>query len=483
MSKKFKSDNAEIKFPQFTSMTDYYKNLVKAFLKYYSMNKPDGENLAHKPAIIPADGNDICNYVARYNIANFQIQAILKMDGRLDFNRLVKAVRLSVEAEPVFGCQFIKSTKPYWKPFNNIDEINFCSLEETDNPDDAIQRFLESPLDMDKDPVVKIKLIRSKKYDTLGLKINHISCDGAGAKEYILLLSDIYSRIGRGPFLPKPSIRDKKDHKKLLTAFTERKSGKPWSIMEQIPVPAWNFPWKNMKTGGARYAISRLPYGHLDLMKSYAKIRGATINDLLLTAVFRAMFEISKPPYGVPMDIPVTIDLRKYLPKNRAEAIRNLSGGIVVKIARKMNEPFEGTLSRVMSQTKKMRNGHPDIMNLIWVDYIEKMNFHQICAYYEAVSQVIDMMSQNPFFVIDKCSPVLSNLGLVSKSLIKFGENAVTDAYIIPPAVRAPGILLIVNTYNGIITFGVGYYEPSVRKSDMENLLNKIRDELMTGCR
>ncbi len=77
----------------------------------------------------------------------------------------------------------------------------------------------------------------------------------------------------------------------------------------------------------------------------------------------------------------------------------------------------------------------------------------------------------------------MSNFGFISKSLIKFGDNVVTDAYIAPPIVRAPGIILVASTYNGIITLGAGYYEPSVRKADMERLLNTIRDELVRGCR
>jgi NRPS condensation-like uncharacterized protein len=358
-------------------------------------------------------------------------------------------------------------------------------MEKTDNPDEAIQRFLGSPLDMDKDPMVKIKLIRSKEYDTLGFKINHVCCDGAGAKEYILLLSDIYSRINHSEdgFIPKQSIRDKKDHERLLSALTEKSPGTSWGIMNQMSFTAWNFPWRNTRMGSTRFVVSRLPYGHVDVMRDYAKARGATINDLLLTAVYRAMFEISKPPYGVPMDIPITVDLRRYLPENNAGAIRNLTGGIVTRMARKKNEPFEGTLSRVLSVTNKIRKGHPSIGNLKWIEFIEMMNFYQICDYFKAASQAIEMASQSPFNVINMCSPTLSNFGVFSKSLIRFGDSIATDTYVIPPVVRAPGILLAASTYNGIFTLSVGYYEPSVRKAYMERLLNKIRDELVAGCK
>jgi len=436
------------------------------------------------PATIPVNAYDICNSIARYDLASSQIQAIMKLDGRLNFNKLVRAVRLSVDAEPVLGCRIIESDPPYWKRFDDLDNIKFCSIEETENSDETVQRFLESPMDMGNNPMVMVKLIRSSTCDTLGLKINHVCCDGAGAKEYIQLLSDIYSCINKDDnvFVPSPSMYSWKDHERLLSVLSQYDPNTEWGPLTQIPLTTWKFPWKNFRTGNLGIAVCRLPFGHLDILSKYAKTRGASINDLLLTAVFRAMFEIDNPPYGVPMDIPITIDLRKYLPNNKAEAIRNFSSGVILRIDRKANELFEGTLSRVMALTKDIKNRHPSFTNAKGLEVIEKISFHQICSFFKILSQIMNLVSQNPFITIDRCSPIFSNVGLISKSLLKFGENTVTDAYILPPTVRAPGMLLAASSYNGIITLAVGYYKPSVRKSDMEGLLNKIKDELVQGC-
>jgi NRPS condensation-like uncharacterized protein len=408
----------------------------------------------------------------------------MKLDGRLAFDKLVRAVRLSVDAEPVLGCRFIKSDPPYWQRYDDLDNIKFCSIEETDNSDEAVQRFLESPMDMDNDPMIMLRLIRSETYDTLGFKINHLCSDGAGAKQYIQLLSDIYSRIDGedNVFVPNPSKRSRDDHDRLVCALSKYTLKTSFTPLQQLPLTTWKFPWKSMRTGSTGFAVSRLPFGYLDILNNYAKTRGATINDLIQTAIFRAMFEIAKPPYGIPMDIPITIDLRKYLPEHKAEAIRNLSGGVTLRICRKANELFEGTLARVMAETKEMRNRHPGLENAIKVECIENMNFNKVCTFFKALSQVVEVASRNPLIVLNRCSPSFSNIGFISKSPIKFGENTVTDAYAIPPAIRTPGMLLVAGTYNGIITLSVGYYKPSVQKSDMEGLLNKIRDELVEGC-
>ena len=88
------------------------KKVLKTVFKYTITNKPVLED---SPDIMPAFAHDYGNYVARYGMGNFQIQAVLRLDGRLDYNKLARAVRLSVDIEPVLGCRFIEHAPPYWK--------------------------------------------------------------------------------------------------------------------------------------------------------------------------------------------------------------------------------------------------------------------------------------------------------------------------------------------------------------------------------
>lgn len=452
------------------------KFINKSFSKYTNMNKPvleDGSD------IMPAFAHDYGNYVARYGMGNFQIQLVMKLDGRIDFDKLSGAVRLSVDEEPVLGCRFIEHAPPYWKRMENIDHITFCSMEETDNIEEAVHRFLESPLDMDLDPMVKVKLIRSEQYDTLCIKLNHTCCDGAGAKEYIHLLSRIYSSMDceNSSYVPKPSIRDNEDHIKAFNNLGIKHPEMDNSMVES-PRTVWPFRWKSVgQKDITPFVVCKLPYGQLDALSKYGKERGATINDLILTAFYRAMFKISKPPYHVPMDIGLTVDLRRYLLDNKASAIRNFSGGIVLRIARLKDESFEGTLSRVVSLMNRKKSKNPGYQCATGAERAEMMSFHQFLAFSKFMSKASDAILKKCYY----CSPGLSNLGLISKTLIKFGDHVVTEAYIIPPVIRMPGIMLVASSYNGILTLAAGYYKGSVSKGNFEKLLNKIKSELIEG--
>jgi len=466
------------------NMMNYYKNYSMALKKFADTNQSCGKNTQDSRDILPASGHDICNYLERYSMSTSQIQVIMKLDGRLDFDKLKRAVRLSVDAEPVLGCRFVEADPPYWKRLDNLDEITFCSLEETNNSDEAVMNFLKSPLGMDNDPMVKVQVLRSEQYDMLGVKVNHACCDGAGTKEYIQLLSYIYSCIDQedGIFIPEPKIDSMEDQYRLFKEVSMTCPEVRWNPLLDTPKTMWAFPWIQRGGDSISFALCRLPQGSLGSIYQYGKSREATVNDLILTAFYRTMFKISKPIYGVPMDISSTVDLRRYLPVHKTQNIRNLSGGFITRIDRIMNESFEGTLFRVMNATRKIKDRITGVNNAMGEEYAENTSFTYFHNYFERMSQTSEISAKCPTFIGNVCFPGLSNLEYISKALISFGKNVVTDAYIIPPVIRAPGFLLLASSYNGILTMSIGYCKASISQRDMNHLLNTIKNELMRGC-
>jgi len=467
------------------NVTNYYKGYTQMLAKFMNPYNLSSQNLKDKTGTFPANGHDIYNYVARYSMSNLHIQVIMKLDGRLDFDKLKRAVSLSVDAEPVLKCRFIEDDPPYWKPLENIGIINFCSMEETDDIEGATQNFIQRPIDIDNDPMVSVKLIRSQQFDVLALKINHACCDGVGALEYIQLLANIYADIDQenGTFIPVPRIGGRKDQDRL---FAELGITNPESIFipgSDVSVPMWSFPWEQSGSNTACMSVCRLPYGHLDEIIKYVKVRGVTVNDFILTAYYRAMLEMRQPIYGLPMEIPITIDLRRYLPDHKAQAIRNFSGSVSTRLIMSVNEPFSETLKRVTNMMKEVKKGYPGLQSAIGLERIEKISFQETLAYYQAALEAKKTQFSCPLYCGDKCVPTLSNLGNMSKSLIKFGDNTVIDAYILPPVVRAPGVLLMACTYNSVLTLATGYYKSTISSENIERLLNKVRDELIEGCK
>jgi NRPS condensation-like uncharacterized protein len=122
-----------------------------------------------------------------------------------------------------------------------------------------------------------------------------------------------------------------------------------------------------------------------------------------------------------------------------------------------------------------IKNSQPGLQSAIGLERVEKAKFSETLSYYLTAAQ-------NAVYG-GTCSPVISNLGFINKSLLRFGQNYVTDAYIVPPAVCAPGILLCIGTYNNEITMAISYFKEQVRSEDMNRLLDTMKNEIILGCR
>lgn len=455
------------------------------------IDKASEDNSSENLDSFPASGHDILNHISQYNMPFLQIQAILKLDGRLTLDKINKAIRLSVDVEPVFGCTFVESQPPFWKRIKNLDGIAFCSIVETDNPDEAVKLFIQEPLKIDSDANIKAKIIRLKEHDILALKINNACCDGTYAKEYIQLLSNIYSCIDQKTADYQTESRtDSMVNESIL--YEELSSANPelkWNSMLDFPKTMWAFPWRNSGRDDIRYAINRITHVSLDSIYQYGKSRGASLSALILTSFYRAMFKLSKPLYGIPMDITSKTDLRSYINDNRTRLARNFSGDFITSIAKISNESFEDTLSRVVkvqaenaAQLFSNSSRPVGISSAVGEEYFGKTCYSYLFNYSGRLSKYSEIYKSQPYYVGNICFPELYDLGNISTSLIKFGDTIVSDAYLLPPAIRAPGFMLFSNSYNDILTMSIGYYKDSISHKDIESLLTTIEKELLRAC-
>lgn len=432
--------------------------------------KQRAKNIPDKlPAYVP----DWINYAARYGSSNCQIHAVLEFQGHLDATRLAQAVRMSVDVEPILGCCFVEDEqRPYWQRLADIDGINWCSLEETQDKETTLRGFLAKPFDMEHDAQVLAKIIRSCENDTLCVKLDHACCDGGGIKEYLWLLAGIYTclRDGKG-FEMKPDVPGKRDQSRLFKELGIADLKKAWDTQLAEMKPTWAFPSHPGQPVGPQFSVRRLFSRHVHALYNYAKKRGASVNDVILTAFFRALFEMLKPEPDEPMEILLTIDLRRYLPGGKADAICNLSGVASARITRVPGELFEATLSRVAPVMKDIKINRPGVQSAIAFELMTGLSFREVLQILQdGRQQAIDS---------GKCSPTLSNLGIISRSPLKFGEIAVSDAYLFSPALHAPEFMLVAGVYNQILTLTVSYYEPTIRREDVEQLLSLVSADLI----
>ncbi|QDQ02376.1 hypothetical protein FOH38_18905 [Lysinibacillus fusiformis] len=423
------------------------------------------------PTEITASGQDWANHIAGYYTSDIQLKVILEFESRIDVELMQKAIRQSIDAEPILGCRFVEDPQnAYWKRYEDINQLTWCLFEEKQNKDEAIHTFLSNPIEP-QEQLLHARIIRSQESDTLCLVINHACSDAAGAKDYIHLLASIYSHLVQDKdYTQAQNLSTHRDASKVYQALGIDDIRTAWNPQRIASKPTWAFPNYPGNKESLQIAMRKLDATAFSSLYSYSKINGKTINDLMLTAFYRAMFEMVSPPNEEPMELTATVDLRKYLPTKKAETICNLSGAINTRVARYSGEDFESTLARVSEAMNILKNDNPGIHNAAGMEIMRGMRYQDVEMFLRNAKQKGHESG--------KSSPLFSNMGIIADYPLKFGNVAINDLYIVSPAAFTPGLIFAFGTYNKAITITISYYEPLNRKKDVEHFLDLFIKEL-----
>lgn len=420
----------------------------------------------------PAGAQDLTNHVFGYFGYNHQVHAVLELGGTIEEALLEKALGLAVRAEPILGCRLVEDDKAsYWQQREDVEGLSLCSLVNTQCVEQELQQFICSPLNACHDPLIHVRIFRKAKKDTLCLKINHVCCDGGGIKDCLALLVLLYNRLRADAAYQIPSrTLHSREQERIFQYIPIREALKAWDLDQQELQPGWTFPCISMQNAKPDVAVQRIEKEPFLKLAAYGKQHGATINDIVLTALYRALFEMIYPEAGKPMPVGVTVDLRRYLPEKKAGMITNLSGVVNPAIPRIPGEKFAATLARVAANMRELKANAIGFPTALTFEMYSRLGFS---ATYQWFKARVEKGKQ------DNCvPPVLSNVGIISESKMVFDKVPVTDAYITGPLVPAPGSLIIASTYEGVLTLTMGYYKAATSPKAIQWFLKQVAAEL-----
>ncbi|MEN6389155.1 MAG: condensation domain-containing protein [Syntrophomonas sp.] len=421
------------------------------------------------PTIIPVTGFDRACYLLGYGFYNMQIQAVITFDQHLDTDVLKKAVRLSLDAEPVLGCQFIEDDKqPYWQRFEKLEELQWFDLVRNDNKQEAVEQFSKSSYYCE-GQMLNVQVIRATDNDTLCVKICHACSDAGGLKAYLQLLAKIYSSLLKDSrYKPEPNTKRRLDQKSYFEALGIKD---PLALLDPHaqPLPAaWAFPNYGVESKKMHISMRRLADESFHKIRAFGKTHAVTINTIILTAFYRSMFAMMSPPTGDDREISVTMDLRQFFKTDPSQDICNLSVTITSKTFRVEAEAFLGTLKRVSQHIDELKHAQVELPQAVLIEAQEAIDYSQLRALFQAARPKV--------LEAGKLSPTLTNTGIISP--LQYGQLSACDAYLVPPTSYAPGFLLAVSTYNRTLTLSTSYYEPSHRTEDVEAFMELMEKEL-----
>lgn len=390
-----------------------------------------------------------------------QGRVVVFLQGRVDERRLEKAAILALVAEPLLGYRFVDDRqRPYWEKVVPSERTKSFHLFQCSTEDGRFKDFMVGPVRPEEAPQARIGLFRQQE-DVICIRSNHMALDGGGAIRYLGLLSRIYRELGKDPaYLPPPGAASRPSPRLLLRGEWVVDAVKAIPRMRS-PGEGWGIGADNGRTDQS-FIIRQLGPERTKAMRTYAKNEGATMNDLLLAAYFRALVAVVGPEPDKTLRIEVPINLRRNLPDDAIGSISNLSAVYFLNMEKRM-EGLQGTVRRVHEQMEHHKMHRTELAELLLLELMLLPG-----------KGFLAMLQEMADFRI--AHPVLSNLGIIDPSVVDFGLD-VKDVHFIGPTLYPPNVGLGVCTFRDTMTLNMNATS-EVTAAAFGRILDHMADEL-----
>lgn len=115
------------------------------------------------------------------------------------------------------------------------------------------------------------------------------------------------------------------------------------------------FPFPTEGEGKKRIVFRHIPASVMAAARTRAKEAEATVNDLLLTACYRAYVQLPGVDAAEAVGVTSMMDLRRHCKEGESEGLCNLSGFFPTALKNGVRGDFAKTLEEVSAQTRKMK--------------------------------------------------------------------------------------------------------------------------------
>jgi NRPS condensation-like uncharacterized protein len=300
-------------------------------------------------------------------------------------------------------------------------------------------------------PQIKTCLYRSSFKDRFLIKVSHLVCDAAGVKEIAGELSTIFNRLKDDPnFKPEPDLEDYRGFWQIVRHI-------PWYAIPKIiynyicEILGSKFPSQShvvpiRKVSGEKIQLftRHIDKIQLSCLSEYAKEKEATVNDVLVTAIIRALSKMGNFTPGKALRLGMAVDMRRYLPGKKANSIANFSSLELFNYGGKIEKHFESTLFRVSQKTNKRKASWLGLSTFVSTyPILWSLPFSALKV---AGSKGWEIKSSSP-----NSFDWLTNMGVIPNEKVDF-DGEPSTAWLLVPGCILPMLFFGCSSYNGTLT-------------------------------
>jgi NRPS condensation-like uncharacterized protein len=351
----------------------------------------------------------------------------------------------------------------------SLDKASFFSAGDSTDPEGDMDSFQAREIP-DSGPQAAVALFSAIDADHVGIKVSHVVADGQAAKQYAYLLADIYSHLATdSSYVPKPNLASRPTGKDVWEHLTseqrrEARRAKSWAN------PTWVVPSEGISGQGLTFRTSFVEPDVFRRLKDYGRQRDATINDLMLTAVFRACVTLFDPPAQKPLSLMCTADLRRYLPDPRSLPLSNISISGSLDIERVDGESFDASLARIRERMA------------VWARQCygagPLANAEKLAGLGYGLTRALLGLTFRMAGGSGKTYPWFTNIGVLDEGRLSFAGTVPTSGHMFGPSGHGPAVVPVISTYRDRLAISMGFCAEDMDASVISNVLQSVAGEL-----
>ncbi len=392
---------------------------------------------------IPVTPTDLAMHLwQRASLGNMNPTFMAEFTDRLDEQRLNKALQLLLVAEPVLGCRLVAEGSPRWQPLEQIpDTILRITGEEAE-----YDKLSSESFDVRAGPQISALLFRKPDSDLLLIRTSHESGDGASLRYCFERLAEIYSGLTDDPGLDPPvstGLRDVQEFRRRLPKsvfFGAIKDSIGFGLDMILARKTLSLPLPSGSDEPWHYVIRQLSRERVVALSEYGRARGATLNDIILAACYRALVAQTKWNGKGRLRILCAVDLRTWhFDKAQPDAVANLSTHEFPFLGRTLGTNFHDTLHRVSSIMNRRKRNHPGIPMLL-------------LAPRTAAAVTPKRLQRYRKLMSGAGIPSFTNLGRLDDGRFSFAGQLPAQVVFLAPKISLPKLTIAMSGYRGTIT-------------------------------
>lgn len=368
----------------------------------------------------------------------------LHYDFEIDIDALKTVLICFLEKAPVLHSRFVDNhVSPYWEvmPYNIDDVLHVFYPENLPEETDC---FLTQYIPPESSLQIQVGVFFHNGKTTLCMVENHMCMDGGDFKYFLNEFCTAYTKLVTEKKAPVALREGTRSYDSVYADFSKTQEKMARNLYKNVcakdthKFPLTN-PCDNDKSFIARRKLTEDTFLKL---KAAGKEKGATINDMLLTAYFFALYELADFGKKESVTISCAIDLRRHIKDTSEQGITNHTAFMQCNIPQRGEDIFE-TLRYVVNSSNKYKKDK--FMGLYGLPLL-KLGYRLLP--HTASEEIIKIGYSNPLLA-------MSNIGILDHRKLALCGNEPTDGYMTGAVKYKPYVLLSATSMRNEITMSM----------------------------